>query len=72
MIWVAPAVVLAVLGVPVVVALRRCVAEASALRRSLSGLAELREPVVALQVDAAALRAEVPIALRRRSVVAPE
>lgn len=73
MIWVAlPGVVFALLALPVVLALRRCVAEASALRRSLGELADLREPIVALQADAAALGAEVPVVLRRRSVVAPE
>lgn len=68
MIWVAPGVVLALLALPVVLALRRCVAEASALRRSLGAMSELREPLSALQIEAASLRDGVPRALRRRGL----
>ena len=71
MIWVLPGVVAVLLALPVVVALRRCVAEASALRGSLSALAELAPSVRQVQLEASALAAEVPVALRRRSVVAP-
>jgi hypothetical protein len=63
-------VVLALLAVPVVLALRRTVAEASALRRSLSELSDVAPLVRQLQLEAAALASEVPVALRRRSVVA--
>lgn len=69
--WLIPGVLFVVLAVPVVLALRRCVAEASALRRSLSALAELAPSVRQVQLEASALAAEVPVALRRRSVVAP-
>ena len=72
MIWVAPGVVALLLALPVVLALRRCVAEVSALRRSLGALAELAPAIGEVQREAAALAAEVPVALRRRSVVAPE
>lgn len=72
MIWVAPGVVAVLLALPVVLALRRCVAEAAALRRSLSALAELAPAFREVQQSASALAAEVPVALRRRSVVAPE
>ena len=72
MIWVAPGVVLVLVAVPMLLALRRCAAEASALRRSLGGLTELRQPIAELRGDVEALRREVPVTLRRRSVVAPE
>ena len=72
MIWVLPWVVAVLLALPVVLALRRCVAEASALRRSLTALAELAPAVRDVQREASLLAAEVPVALRRRSVVAPE
>lgn len=71
MIWVLPGVVAVLLALPVVLSLRRCVAEASALRRSLAALAELAPAVREVQQSAALLAAEVPAALRRRSVVAP-
>ena len=70
MIWVAPGVVAVLLALPVVLAFRRCAADASALRRSLSELAELRVPVSALRLEVEAFAGEVPVALRRRSVVA--
>ena len=70
MIWLLPGVVLVVVAVPVVLAMRRCAAEASALRRSLSDLADLRSPVAALRLEVEALVSEVPVAVRRRSVVA--
>ena len=71
MIWLLPGVVVLVLAGPVVLAVRRCASEASALRGSLASLADLSPSVRQLQLEAAALVAEVPVALRRRSVVAP-
>ena len=71
MIWVLPGVVVVVLAVPVVLAMRRCAVEASSLRRSLGDLADLAPLVRDLQLEAAALASDVPVALRRRSVVAP-
>ena len=65
MIWFLPGVVLALLALPVVLALRRCVAEASALRRSLSALAEVTPLVRQLQVEAAALASELAASRRR-------
>ena len=70
MIWALPGVVFALLALPVVLALRRCVAEASALRRSLVDLSDLGAPLAALRLEAEALASDVPVALRRRSVVA--
>lgn len=61
MIWVIPAAVFAVLAVPVVLAVRRCVAEAAALGRSLSALSELVPAARELQADVAQLRAGIPL-----------
>ena len=67
-----PAAVAVLLVVPVLVAVKRCVAEAAALRASLGTLGELAPGIRQVRLEAAALAAEVPLVLRRRSVVAPD
>jgi hypothetical protein len=70
-IWIAPGMVLAVLAVPVVLAMRRCATEAVALRRALGALSDLREPIVELRADVDSLRAGVPVVRGRRRPALP-
>ncbi|MDQ3107714.1 MAG: hypothetical protein M3Q68_07925 [Actinomycetota bacterium] len=52
MIWLVPLALLVVFAVPVAITVRRVAREAGALRRELTLLAELREPIEALQIEA--------------------
>ena len=66
MIWLAPGVVLLVLALPVLLAARRCAAEAKALAGSMRQLGDLAPAVRELQDDVVALRHGVP-AVRGRT-----
>ncbi len=52
MIWLVPLALLVVFAVPIVLTVRRIAREAGALGRELTLLAEMRDPIEALQIEA--------------------
>ncbi len=67
MLWILPVAVALILALPVLFALRRVAREADGLRRSLTELAALRDPLVELRTDVLSLQAGVPaLAVRTR------
>ena len=72
MIWLVPAVLVAVFALPVWLGLRRVAAEASRLRAEVGELAALAEPVHELRVEAQAAARRVPeLRLRTRPALPP-
>lgn len=72
MIWLVPAVLVAVFALPVYVGLRRVAGEAARLRAEVAELAALAEPVRELRLEAQVAARRVPeLRLRTRPALPP-
>lgn len=71
MIWLAPAVVVFVVTVPLLIGIRRVAVEAAELRRQVESFRALSGPVSELRMEADALRARVPELSLRTSPLEP-
>jgi hypothetical protein len=71
-IWLVPAVLAAVVAVPLYLGVRRVAAEAVELQRSMAALAALRAPMLEVRDEARAVAVRIPeLRLRTRPALPP-